>query len=62
MDVIMEMLAYVFLALGVLVGYKGGALYKRIKGAEPDEQQLALLKIGGLIIVIIGAILIFYIR
>ncbi|NMA65420.1 MAG: hypothetical protein GX957_04160 [Clostridiaceae bacterium] len=57
----MEILAFILLAVGALIGYRGGALYKRIKGTHPEEEQLVLLKLAGLLIVIIAVVLIFYI-
>ncbi|MBZ4644673.1 MAG: hypothetical protein JG777_162 [Clostridia bacterium] len=57
---IIDILAFLLLAAGALIGYKADFLYKIIKGSNPDEKQLIVLKIAGLLIVVIGMILIFY--
>ncbi|WHH60452.1 hypothetical protein [Petroclostridium sp. X23] len=58
---IKEFISFALLALGAFIGYKADFVYKIIKGTAPDEKQLIFLKIAGLLIVIIGMLIIFYI-
>ncbi|MGE4284134.1 MAG: hypothetical protein AB7G87_10480 [Clostridia bacterium] len=56
-----DILAFALLAVGAFISYKADYVYKKIKGSDADEKQVIFLKSAGLLIVIVGLLIIFYI-
>ena len=57
----MDVVAFVIIIIGAVIGYKADLVYKLVKQAEPNEKQLIILKLTGLMITIIGIGLVFYV-
>ncbi len=54
-----DIVAYVLLVFGAVVGYQGDKVYKLLMRNRLNEKQTAVIKLIGLLIVVAGVLLIF---